>query len=224
MAQTALAKQASGDLRYCDDIGMFTFDRSRKVSCIHATSFCASTCFNNKLEACFKGILPKDRRLEASWEFYTGDTVATFLGRKRLQTSRVRFMSRGEAFKNTDDVARVLDIVKGSPLTTFWIPTRAWRDYRLEKQIRHAFARVDNVRILASTDPTTTRTEYQTLVDLGWSTMFYGLTVEQASALYAGVVEFHQCRKTHQHVKGACKTCRSGCFKRSQVHVHLKQH
>jgi hypothetical protein len=78
-----------------------------------------------------------------------------------------------------------------------------------------------NLRLLASTDPTTTEEEYESLVVEGWSTMFYG--DPSGPAVPSGQKVF-ACPKTFKKLKEHCAICKGGCFSAKQVHVHLKQH
>jgi len=120
-------------IRFCKDIGMFAYNRSREISCVHKTIFCDEECFNIKLEKAFgHGIRPKDIRNDAYWATLDGATVKSDLARKHKQTKRVRFMTRGEAFATLADVMKVRDILKTNPDTLFWIPTRGWRDTPLK--------------------------------------------------------------------------------------------
>jgi len=210
------------DLRWNQFINCFTFDRSRKVSCVHATAFCAKHCYNRMTDT-WKWVNEKDKRLEESWQWFNGNNVARILSCKRSrQTDRVRFMGRGEAFRDMSDVPHVLDICSGSPNRLFWIPTRAWRDNELRTAIENRVLEVPNIRVQASTDPTTSISEYSSLVASGWSSMFFGESIDIAEDRYG--VKFHKCAKTHKHIKGHCAECVGGCFDASQVHVHLEEH
>ena len=116
-------------IRWVADLGMFAQDRSREASCIHATKFCRTTCFNIKLEQAFgHSIGPKDAKNDSAWAIMDGATVREALERKRNQTDRFRFCTRGEALASFEDVRRVFEVARRNPGTVFWIPTRAWHD------------------------------------------------------------------------------------------------
>lgn len=204
-------------IRFCKDIGMFSYDRSREFSCVHKTGFCEQTCFNEKLEKAFgHAIGPKDIRNDAYWLILNGRLVKKDLARKRNQTKRVRLMTRGEAFKTAQDVYKVMEICQENPNTIFWIPTRAWRDKGLRSMIETTFALIPNARILASLDPSNTVKEVVGLKARGWSTMYYG--DDNATQ------DRYKCPKTHNHATGHCAKCIKGCFSEERVDVHLKQH
>ena len=203
-------------IRFCKDIGMFAYDRSREFSCIYKTIFCEQTCFNNKLEKAFgHAIEPKDIRNDAYWLILNGRLVKKDLARKRNQTKRVRLMTRGESFKNMEDVRKVRDILIKNPDTIFWIPTRAWRDNALRLALI-GLKTFPNARIMASIDPTTSAFEIVLLKEMGFSTMYYGDDNATQNR--------YKCPKTHNHATGHCAKCIKGCFSKERVDVHLKQH
>ena len=88
------------EIRFCDDIGMFAFDRPIHSSCVHRTDYCDSHCFNDKLYKAYPAMHGKDIRNEQYWTQITGQQVFDTLQRKRKQTKRVRFMTRGEALSD----------------------------------------------------------------------------------------------------------------------------
>lgn len=213
--------QLKDTVRWTEDIGMFAIDRSREDSCVHKTEACAAACFNNKLEAAFgHAIHPKDIKNDEAWYDNDAQGLAVVMKRKKRQTKRSRFMTRGETFKDADDIPRVLNIVRATPDTVWWIPTRAWRNALLWAQIQEAFADVPNVRINCSTDTDTTYDEWFMLQDE--RIMFFGndemLHTPQGRKMF-------KCPKTWGHVKGACAVCKRGCFDDNEHKVvHLKQH
>ena len=224
--------------RWCGDIGMFAVDRpiftirddngrvTAKGSCLWRTEACAD-CFNLKFYGMYeRDMNARDVRNEQSWQRLTGVALKSTLDRKHTrQTDRVRYMSRGEAFRDPSDVRRVEDTANKNPKRKFWIPTRAWRSHIMRPLIVALWKRCPNLRIQASTDVTTTREEQASLDAEGWSTMFFG--DDEAFETLTGE-ERHKCAKTWDHAKGACAsadTClRGGCFDTEQTHVHLKQH
>jgi len=210
------------DARWCADIGMFTIDRP-KQSCRHATPFCAEHCYNKKMYKVFKGMKKKDVRNEQDWKNWSGRQWKEHLDKKRKQTSRVRLMSRGEAFSDDKDVERVKDILEHNPKRTFWIPTRAWHDPHLKQRIEQEVESYPNVRVLYSTDPSDFETgEYEKTK--GHNTMFFGDDdiVEKGDSMGR---KFVKCEKTYEHKKDVCPTCEEGCFKKDEeVHIHLKEH
>ena len=224
--------------RFCEDIGMFTIDRPifsirnkagrviTKGSCLWKTSAC-DDCFNRKFYSMYqRDMNARDVRNEESWQHMTGEALRLTLGRKHTrQTDRIRYMSRGEAFRDPSDVPRVEDQANANPERKMWIPTRAWRNPIMRRLIEALARRCPNLRIQASTDVTTTREEQERLDADGWSTMFFG--DDDAFETLTGQPR-HKCVKTWDHKRGACasaETClEGGCFDTAQTHVHLKQH
>ena len=223
-------------LRWCDDIGMFTTDRPindieiggvkfAEGSCVHRTEFCNKTCYNIKLYKLYPAMAQRDIRIEQEWRNVRGSVFASALLRKRKQTSRVRFMSRGESIKDYSDIARVRDICNHSPNTFFWMPFRAWHNTFLRFAVKKLWDECPNLVPLASTDPDTTGEEWEMLKNEGWSTMFYGddtmLNTPNGDRMF-------KCPKTHKKLTGHCNICKGGCFAPStlnkRVDVHLSQH
>ena len=209
------------ELRWCEDIGMFAFDRPIPISCVHKTEFCKKTCFNVKLYKFYKNMSVKDVRNEAYWQQISGVEVRRTLDRKRKQVDRVRFMTRGEGLADYNDVDRVADICIENPDSEFWLPTRAWRHpllFALATDLRS----IPNLHVLGSFDPSNTAEEWEQVVAQGWSTMYYGddkfLTTPLGGKMF-------KCPKTWGHVSGACGVCKKGCFEgHGRVDVHLKAH
>jgi hypothetical protein len=216
--------QLKDTIRWTADIGMYAIDRSREVSCVHASPFCLKTCFNEKLERAFgHAIAPKDEKNNAAWD--ANDTTGLrgmFSRSRKRQTRRGRFMTRGEAFATMDDVARVAKILDATPDTIWWIPTRAWKDPILFHNARAMCSARENVRLLASIDPSDSEETVSRLQAKGLSTMFYG--DDDALEMPDGERRF-KCPKTWRGLKGHCAICKAGCFQNKKpVHVHLKQH
>ena len=209
-------------LRYCEDIGMYAYDRQISASCVHATDFCRATCFNDKLYKLYPAMHGKDIRNEAYWRDINGAKVAKDLSRRKKQTNRVRLMTRGEAFSNYSDVARVESILTDNPNRLFWIPTRSWRNPILRIQVERIMRQYPNARIMASMDITNTAEEWESLTFSGWSTMSYG----ENNATHTPDLQnrLFKCPKTFKKLNGHCAICKAGCFSSKQVHVHLKQH
>ena len=212
-------------IRWCEDIGMFAYDRSIPQSCVHATAFCRANCFNDKLYKLYPAMRDKDIRNEQYWAEITGEKVRQDLARRKKQTNRVRLMTRGEAFSTWVDIPKVESILKENPDTLWWTPTRGWRDPLIRAELVRLRSTYSNAKILASIDPTTTAEEQASLDAEGWSTMYFGEDDELETK--TGNKRF-KCPKTWGHVKGACAVCKRGCFKADDgakpVHVHLKQH
>lgn len=214
------------ELRWCADIGMYAFDRpinGPQGSCVHRTSFCNDTCYNIKLYRMYPNMTQRDLRAEAWWRQITGKEVAKLLKRKRRQITRVRFMTRGEALKDRSDVDRVKDICKENPGTTFWLPTRAWRQPALRHIIERELFPIKNLALNASLDPSNTDAEWSSLTKSGWSIMFFG---DDSRITTPAGKRMFMCPKTHAKVKGHCATCKAGCFglrtsfaKRTDVHL-----
>jgi hypothetical protein len=209
----SVSKVAS-EIRWCSDIGMFCIDRPR-TTCKHATSFCAKTCFNIKIEK-YYNLSNKDIRNEIYWQQITGEQVAKTLDRKRNQTSRFRLMSRGEAISTTEDIPRIKSILEHNSNRLVWLPTRAWRKLSLREMIEHEIRPFSNVRLFASLDPSNTEHEKQDLINNNWSTMFYGDNDDIRGR--------YLCPKTWNKQKGHCAICKHGCFFDQRIDIHLKQH
>lgn len=226
--------------RWCKDIDEWSIDRpindvgDVEGSCIHRTEFCNVTCYNIKLYKAFKGMAKKDIANEKFWQSLpTKHDVNSVsikalqqqLFRSRRQTKRARLMSRGEGIKEVTDVFRVKILCESTPDTTWWLPTRAWRNKKLKQLIEDILFSIPNLQVNASTDPTTTRKEQKMLEESNWSTMFYGDDTQTKTL--TGERRF-LCPKTHKKLKGHCSLCKGGCFsqrtlgKRSDV--HLSQH
>lgn len=213
---------AKPTLRYCADIGMHAYDRKISASCVHATDFCKAHCYNEKLFKVYPAMHARDDRNEEYWRDISGAVVARDLARKTKQTARVRLMTRGEAFATLADVARVESILVGNPGTLFWIPTRAWRSPILRLAIMQRIMPLPNARVLASMDPSNSFEDWEALQLDGWSTMSFG--ANDATVTPDGSARLFKCPKTWKGLKGHCSICKAGCFRDSQVHVHLKQH
>ena len=209
------------EMRWCNDIGMFAFDRSIQESCVHATDFCKKTCFNVKLFKVYKNMHVKDVRNEAYWEQIDGKEVYNTLKRKKKQVKRGRFMTRGEAVSDYGDIDRIVDICVNNPDTDWWLPTRAWLNPLLRVMIESRLMPIKNLKISASLDPSNTIEDWD--ISDSWSTMYYG-DDEQLTNPKTGKKMF-KCPKTWGHVKGACETCKNGCFHgKGRVDVHLQAH
>ena len=210
------------EIRWCEDIGMFAYDRPIPTSCVHKTAFCDAKCFNVKLYKLYPAMASKDARNEAEWQQITGTQVKTTLQRKKKQTKRVRFMTRGEAISDHTDIARIIDICQHNPDVEFWMPTRGWRDALLQARITADLMPIKNLHVLASFDPSNTPEEWEMMRSMGWSTMFFG----DDEMLHTPLGEkMFKCPKTWGHVKGACASCKRGCFEgHGRVDVHLAAH
>lgn len=210
-------------IRWCGDIGMFAYDRPIPESCVHATAFCRETCYNEKLYTTYPLMRVKDVRNEAYWQQLDGLQVNFDLRKRRKQTDRLRLMTRGEAFRDLLDVARVESIAANNPQRLIWVPTRAWRSPLLNAMVTRLRNTYSNLRILASTDPTTNDEEWVQLKAQGWSTMFYG---DDTTRYTPNGDKYFLCPKTHgAKVRGACAKCKRGCFRADKrVDVHLAQH
>ena len=218
--------------RWCDDIGQFAIDRpindtnNHQGSCVHKTEFCKATCFNNKLYKLYPKMHDRDDRVESIWQSLDPLSIKPFLQRKRKQTKRVRFMTRGEAFATWSDVLKVKAILEDNPNTQWWIPTRAWRDPMLKALIEEMIMPLRNAALNASVDPSNTKDEWQMLREDGWSVMFYG--DEDLTSVPDSDIKMFLCPKTHKKMKGHCDICKAGCFspvtRQLQQFVHLSQH
>jgi len=210
------------ELRYCEDIDMFAWDRpindipehDIEGSCLHATDYCKATCYNNKLYKVYKNMVVKDVRNEIAWQAMQPNQVAKQLNRKLKPTNRVRGCTRGENIKDVSDVYRIANLARATPNTDYWIPVRAWRDPELKALIEEVLFPIGNVVVNASTDPSTTIEEWHMLEDDGWSIMNFGNSDTHTPT---GSRMF-KCPKTQGNhgkgIKGHCSTCKAGCFKK----------
>ena len=156
----------------------------------------------------------RDKRNEDYWQWLTGQRLYTQLSRKKKPVKRLRLCTRGEAFSTKEDVQKVVDLMRYSSSTLFWIPTRAWHHPKLKQMIEHIALNKHNARILASIDPSDDENQIQQLKDDGWSTVRIGANQETR----------YRCPKTFEHKTGHCATCTKGCFSDSRVDVQLKLH
>ena len=226
-------------LRWCKDIKMWAIDRpindvgDVNGSCVHRTSFCDTSCYNVKLYKMFKGMAKKDITNEKFWQSLqtnkndNQDSLKSLqqkLFRSRRQTKRARLMTRGEAIKDMSDVFRIKTLCEATPNTTWWVPTRAWRNKGLKQLIEDVLFPLKNVAINASLDPSNTKEEEQLLKDSGWATMYFGDDTKTTSSVGD---RRYLCPKTHKKLK-ICDTCKGGCFSKVAIgrtsHVHLSQH
>ena len=226
-------------LRWCKDIKMWAIDRpindvgDVNGSCVHRTSFCDTSCYNVKLYKMFKGMAKKDIRNEKFWQSLPTnkndnqdslESLQQKLFRSRRQTKRARLMTRGEAIKDMSDVFRIKTLCEATPNTTWWVPTRAWRNKGLKQLIEDVLFPLKNVAINASLDPSNTKEEEQILKDSGWNTMYFGDDTKTTSSVGD---RRYLCPKTNKKIK-ICDTCKGGCFSQvvigRQSNVHLSQH
>ena len=220
--------------RYCEDIGMFSTDRpinateNHEGSCDHRTDHCDETCYNVKLYKLYPNMAKRDDRCETIWQKLNrhNSDFGKFFSRKTKQTKRVRHMTRGEAIKDIYDVYRVKTMCLLNPDTTWWTPTRAWRDARLKALIEKELMPLDNCAINASLDPSNTKDEWKMLIDSEWNIMFYGDDDLTSDPVYE--TPMFKCPKTWKKLKGHCSDCKAGCFAQKTINrtaiVHLSQH
>jgi hypothetical protein len=162
-----------------------------------------------------------EEKIEQQFIQLNGDTFRSQIEKKKKQTKRFRFMSRGEAFTCFNDIKKVEDIVKKNKNTKFWIPTRAWRNDHLLKCINTVLGKYDNVYLIASMDPSNTKEEWKKLKENNWSTMFFG---DDTLTQTPNGDKFIKCKKTWEKKKGHCQRCSNGCFSNKRTDVILKKH
>jgi len=232
-------------------IGMFQASRPRCKSCVHATKMCALGCYNKNVEN-YAGpnLKKKDIKNEQDWKNWTGKQWREDLEKKAFlktgkpvtrkipsynpkihgpvshqtqKIDRLRLMERGEAFRDPTDIKRVQNILEEFPKSKVWIPTRAWRDKPLRRRIEdEIMGSYPNQRIAASLDPSNID-EPDKLEGIrgNWRTMYFGSDKVLKNPLGEDMVK---CPKTWEHKYGACQECDTGCFRKDEVHVHLKAH
>jgi hypothetical protein len=130
---------------------------------------------------------------------------------------KVRLCKVGDPFTYLEDIDRVYSWCKANPNTLFLAPTRAWRNPDFRAKL-HPSKRPDNLRVMASVDPSNTKDEVDSLVAEGWSTMFFGDDNNHPAK------NNHKCPKTWEHKKGECAYCENGCWSDKPVNVWLKKH
>ena len=227
-------------IRWGGDIGMFQIDRpinDKKLadgtiirgSCNRfKTLYCAENCYNNKLYRMYPKMVERDIRCEMNWQKmgkHNTWQIAEHLSKKRKQTKRARFMSRGEAIADKQDVFRIKALAEDTPDTNWWLPTRAWRSKYLRTLIEDELMTMDNVSVNASFDPSNTHEEWDLMVNVhGWNVMFFG--DDSPDAIPVG--KRFACPKTWKKLKGHCKVCKGGCFSSTVINrqsiVHLSEH
>ena len=227
-------------IRWGGDIGMFQIDRPIndislddgtivRGSCNRfKTSYCSDTCYNLKLYRMYPNMAKRDIRCEMNWQKmgkHNTWQIAEHLYKKRKQTKRARFMSRGEAIANKQDVFRVKALAEDTSDTNWWLPTRAWQSKYLRTLIEDELMTMDNVSVNASFDPSNTYEEWDLMVNVhGWNVMFYG--DDSPNAIPVG--KRFACPKTWKKLKGHCKVCKGGCFSSTVINrqsiVHLSEH
>ena len=225
-------------IRWCSDLGMFATDRpindvvdkDGKVivegTCIWKTPVCSKRCFDIKLYRLYPKMTDRDIRCEREWQSFKAGDFKKALSRKRKQTQRVSHMTRGEAFKDIDDIFKWEQVCKETPDTLHWMKTRAWHNPILKFYIERILFPVPNLAMNASVDPSDTRNDWERLERNGWNIMFFG--DEELTHSPASGKRVFNCPKTHKKMKGHCAICKAGCFSqrtigRVQV-VHLSEH
>jgi hypothetical protein len=222
-------------LRQCPDIGLWVLDRG-VGSCKWRTSAC-DLCYNRKMlrYVDFRRAWSPGGKDDQAWNRVNPESFAGL--------RRVRLCTRGETFTSVDDCKRVGDWVAGNPGCLFWIPTRAWQTGKsgspehwfsinsvMIEAINQYVRCYSNARVQASLDVDTVG-HHGVLKDLGWSTMYF----HRENAVPGFGASARRCRKTWEtrvnpktgrrvHLKGVCRTCRTGCFSADRTDVWLKYH
>lgn len=220
-------------LSFTHDIGMFSFNLPVST-CKHHTAFCRTNCYNNKLYGTYgKSLARRDVYNQHAWDNLPLNGFFKVLARKREQTKRIRLANRGEFFSSLQDFAKVETLLDYATRygVAVWIPTRAWRNAEyLERLVKIKRKYRNNARILCSTDPSNFVNDGDMrLLDIavnvyGFSTMFFGDNALRSFTVGGKGHSFLLCPKTHAYIKGACATCKGGCFNSRQKHIHLKKH
>ena len=231
---TVTNAELSDLFRWCDDIAMFSTDRpindteNHKGSCVHKTDYCDATCYNVKLYRMYANMSKRDDRIETVWQKLNDASVSAvkaWLSKRRKPTQRIRHMTRGEAFKDIQDVYRVKAMCLDNPDTLWWIPTRAWRNPLLRSLIEIELMPLANCAINASFDPSNTDDEWHMMQDAGWNIMFYG---DDSRTVDPSGRDMFKCPKTHKGLSGHCAVCKAGCFAQKTINrtvvVHLSEH
>lgn len=205
------AISSRGVLAYCDDLDLYCLDRPRR--CPWRTVFCTHPehgCYGAKMEKAWPTWRTWLQKADFLWTLLT---ASAFNGLSRMRICRV-----GEPIESIEDIIRITDWANGNPECLFWMPTRSWRN----KTLRQALKTLpENVKVLASIDPSNTEAEVQSLVREGFSTMFYGNDSRHPLGNRASVTK---CKKTWEHETGRCSRCDEGCFSDKRSDVWLKFH
>jgi len=178
------------------------------------------TCFNAKLEKVFP-LHSRDARLENFWNNFSGSDLKKSLSRRKKQTDRFRYMTRGETFKSESDIQIVKDHAEQNPDVKLWIPTRAWRKASLWGKIVKELGNMKNIFLCLSFDPSNTVEEWKWAEKQNLTIMFYG---DDSARNFPIEAKRKACPKTWAHKDGHCAKCRGNCFSRGLKIVHLKQH
>lgn len=162
-----------------------------------------------------------DIKNDIYWNNLTPEIFKEDLSHIRVSNNRIRFMSRGEAFVTPEDVIKVKSLMVAVPEYLFWIPTRAWRSNEMRLLIEQQLLILSNNRIIASTDPSNTRKEIESLKNNNWSTMFFGNNSDIEGRI--------KCPKTwlkKRFINKAYRLCRTCnlCFSDKRIDIHLKKH
>jgi len=221
-------------IRYVPDLGMYAFSRGRNT-CLWQTPWCKKHCYMGKFEQMGWSKSEWDELdnkwwLESAPEAIVAEIIRV-AGNDGTPPTRFRFSVKGEIWNSAEDVEKVRQILLQMPDTLFWIPTRAWHDWRMSEHIEYSIFPLPNARVSASVDPTDNISEVQVARDMVWSLMFTGDNdpAEQTMLTENGLDEkwtkdMYRCPKTWQDAKGHCALCTEGCFRKERTEVHLKKH
>lgn len=217
-------------IRYVSEIGLWAFSRGRQT-CRWQTPWCQRHCYAKKFYAVNPRLPEIDEQDNFYWECNLGSAIARDIATAIGNARRFRFAVRGEIWYNVRDIEKVCSILKTLYDVTFWIPTRAWHDPIMRREIEFEVFGKTNARVLASIDPSDDEHEVKVLRGMGWSTVFAGDNEDPDQMLLAsnGIVpklsaDMHRCEKTWHHRTGHCAVCEDGCFASHRVDVHLKEH
>ncbi len=208
--------------KWCPDIGLWALDRSL-ASCKagECTTAMCGNCYVRSNMVRFPSMGPKDVVNDECWAALTPGGFRLWLdygplgGPRRTRIRAFRFCTRGEPMAMPADIAKVKACMEIAPEVTCWVPTRCHQGPQ-RTAIRDA-AGLDNARVLASVDYTTSRGEYRHLREQRWSMLYVGDD---------GATEGRElCPKTH-HLTGNCADClakgeRCGSPEPTEVHLQL---
>jgi len=209
------------------DLGLYAQSRHRS-SCRWASTWCKKHCYMGKFERLWPSTMgPFLARMEQEWK----QGPAAHAHELPKTVKRVRLAKSGEVLGTIQDIDKVAEFchVMAARGIEVWIPTRAWHnelEHRLNldliQHIENRLATIPGVHVQASIDVDMNAGLIRQIVNRGWSTMYVGSdTWHPLSNRGHHVVK---CKKTFGGVKGACATCKTGCFSGVQTHVWLKKH
>ena len=167
------------------------------------------------------GLDKRDVKNDNFWLTLTGADLNAILSRKRKQTKRFRFCTRGEPFSLKSDVYKIYRLCAQNKNTDFWAPTRAWRNSSVLDLIINILEPLDNFYLTCSLDPSNTQLQVDYLNRMGVSTGFFGDDKTYPFKHNKPVVK---CPNKWGDKTITCANCNVACYIHEQTHHWLKSH